>query len=95
MLYDFTCMWTLKNKINEKVEQKEIHWYREPLDGCQMGGGWVRKVKGLKSTNRELQNSQGDVKHSAWNTVNNIVIMHGAGGYWLYHGDCFASCINV
>lgn len=32
--------------------------------------GWVTKVKGLKSTDWPLQNSQGDVRHGTRNTVN-------------------------
>ena len=42
-----------------------------------MGGGvdnWVKKVKGLKSTNWQLQNSHRDVKYSIGNIANNIVI---------------------
>ena len=34
----------------------------------------MKKVKGLRSTNWWLQNSDGDVKYSTGNTVNNIVI---------------------
>ena len=48
-----------------------------------MGGWWIggmgEKVKGLRSTDWELQNSHGDVKYSLGNIVNNIVItMYGA-----------------
>ena len=42
-----------KPKINEQ-EQKWTHRYRGRFNGCQMEagkGGWVKKVKGLKSTN--------------------------------------------
>ena len=35
--------------------------------------GWVKKVKGIRSTNWQLQNSPGDVKYSIGNTVNDIV----------------------
>ena len=44
-----------KNKINKQEEQKQNHRYKENFDGWQMGGGsgeWVKKVKGLRSTNR-------------------------------------------
>ena len=44
---------------------------------CQRGGelgDWIRKVKGLRSINRFLQNSHGDVKYSIGNIVNSIVI---------------------
>ena len=66
-----------KNKINEQAEQKQTHRYREHFDSCQMGGwlgGWVKKVKELRSTNWLLQNSHGDVKYSIGNIVSNIVI---------------------
>ena len=43
------------------------------------GGGWVKKVKGLRRTNWQLQNSHRDVKYSIGNIVNSIVItMYGA-----------------
>ena len=32
-------------------------------------GGWAKKVKGLRSTNRQLQNSHGDLKYSIGNGV--------------------------
>ena len=51
-------MWNLKNKINEQTKQKKTLGYREHLDGCQMGwvvGGWVKNVKGFRSTNWQLQ----------------------------------------
>ena len=34
----------------------------------------AKKVKGLSSTNRSLQNDQGDIKYSIGNIVINIVI---------------------
>ena len=37
-------------------------------------GGWVEKVKGLRSTNSQLENSHGDVKYGIRNIVNYIVI---------------------
>ena len=49
----FTYMWNLRNKIN-KQNKKKTYRYREHFDGCQMGeglGGWVKKVKGFRSTN--------------------------------------------
>ena len=55
--------------------------YREQTDGCQMGrrlGGWEKRVKVLRNTSWQLQNSPGDVKSSIGNMVSNIVItMHG------------------
>ena len=44
----------LKSKINTQAEQKQNHTDRECFDGCHMGrglGGWVKKEKGLRSTN--------------------------------------------
>ena len=63
-------------KQNEEAEQKQTHRYREHFDRCQVGGGWGRdeKVKGIRSTNWQLQNSHGDVKYGIGNTVNNIAI---------------------
>ena len=37
-------------------------------------GDWVKKVKGLRSTNWQLQNSLGDVKDSIRDVVNTILI---------------------
>ena len=37
-------------------------------------GGWVKKVKELRSTDWWLQNSHGDVKYSIGNIVNSTVI---------------------
>ena len=80
--YDFTYMWNLKNNINTQIKQKQTHRYREQIDGCQRGRGlgvWVKKVKGLRSTDWQLQNSHGDVKYSIGNTVSNSLIpMYGA-----------------
>ena len=48
-----------------------------------MGGGlgdWVKRVKRLRCTDWQLQNSHGDVEYGAGNTANTIVItMCGAG----------------
>ena len=60
-----------KNKL-AKQEQRQNHGYRECFDGCQMGGGCRgigEEVRGLRSTNRQLQNSHGDVKYSIGNGV--------------------------
>ena len=59
------------------MKQKQTHRYREQKDGYQMGlgfRGWVKKVKGLGSTNWLLQNSHVDVNYSIGNIINNIVI---------------------
>ena len=50
--YDFTYMWNLETKIREQPRLKQTHRSREQTDGCQRGlGDWVKKVKGLGSTN--------------------------------------------
>lgn len=37
----------------------------------------VEKVKGLRSTDAELQNSHGDVKSSIGNRVNKVITVYG------------------
>ena len=46
-------MWNLKNKINEETKQKQTHRYREQtgLPDARGLGEWVKKAKGLRSTN--------------------------------------------
>ena len=54
----------LKTKLSKQEEQRQNHGYGEHFDGCQMGGGCGgvgEEVRGLRSTNRWLQNSHGDV----------------------------------
>ena len=51
--------------------------------GC---GGMGEELKGLRSTNRELQNSHGDVKYSRGNGVTKdlILMTNGHGnGVWI------------
>ena len=70
-------------KQNKQVEQKQAHRYKEHFDVCQMKRrleGWVKRAKGLRSTNWYSQNSHGDVKYSTRNIGNNIVInTYGVG----------------
>ena len=50
---DFTFMWNLMNKINEPTNRNRLR-YREETEGCLMREDWVvwvKKVKGLRSTN--------------------------------------------
>ena len=63
-------------KQDKEAEQKQTHIYREYFNGCQIGGGggWLKKFKGLRSTNWLLQNSLGDVKYGIGNIVNSILI---------------------
>ena len=57
------------------------HRCRERTDGCQRGGGlgdWVKKVKELRSTDWQLQNSDEYINYSIENIVNNIdITMYG------------------
>ena len=87
MPYGFTCMWNLKNKINKQAEQKQAYRNREHLEVCQWEGfgEMDEKVKGLISTNWQLQNSHGVVKYSVANGAAKEVIhmtmdMNNGGG---------------
>ena len=67
----------LKNKLSKQEEQRQNHGYREHFDGCQLGGeseGMDEEMRGLRSTNRQLQNSHGDVKYSIGNGVAKEII---------------------
>ena len=47
-------------------------------------GGWVKKMKGLRSTNWYLQFNE-DVKYSTGNIVKNIITVYGVRwvlGFW-------------
>ena len=64
------------NNVNNKV--MEYHLKKNSLT-IYVPLCWVKKVKGLRSTNWWLQNSHEDIKCSIGNIVNNIVIaMYGA-----------------
>ena len=69
-----------KNEINKQNYNRLRH--REQTGDRQWGeelGDYVKEVKGLRSTNWQLQNSQRDVKCSIGDVVNNTVItMFGA-----------------
>ena len=82
MPYDFTFTWNLKNRVNEWAEQKQTHSYRDQTDGCQRGGelGDREKGDGIKKYKLTVTNNHRDVKYSAGNTVNNIIIpIYGVG----------------
>lgn len=83
----------MESKKNKQSKQKQTHRYREQTDGCQTGGGsggWMKKVKGLRSTNWQLHNSHGNVNYSIGNTVNNTIItMYGARAVDLLGRDPF------
>ena len=63
---------------------------REHFDDCQTGGvckGRGEEVRGLRSTNRWLQNSHGDVKYSVGNGVaEELICMTHGHEQWC--GDC-------
>lgn len=69
----------------------------EHFDSCQMAKAWgmMKEMKGLKTTNWQLQNSPGDVKDSIGNIVSNIVVtMYGVR--WvldLLGGPLFKLCL--
>lgn len=55
---------------------KQTLRHREQIGGCHRGrvlGDWMTKVKGLRTTDWQLQNSQGDEKYSIGNLVNYVV----------------------
>ena len=55
----------LKNKLSKEEEQRQNHGYRKYFDGCEVGRrqwGMGEEVRGLGSTNEQLQNSHEDVK---------------------------------
>ena len=61
-----------KTKLSKREEQRQNHGYREHLDGCLMGvgcGEMGEEVRRLRSTNRQLQNSHGDLKYRIGNGV--------------------------
>ena len=64
-----------KNKTKSQIQRR--NWWLSDEKGFV---AWVKKVKGSRSANRQLQNSHGDVKYSRGNVANNIVMtMDDAG----------------
>ena len=84
---------------NQKTKQKQTYKYREQTDGCQMERelrSYVKKVKGLRSTNWQLQKSHGDVEYSTGNRVNNTVItLDSASEDQTNQEDHVVSYVNV
>ena len=79
-----------KNQTKQTRRTRQNHGYRGCFDDCQMGGrcaGMGEEVTGLTSTNRQLQNSHGDVQYSIGNGVAEelICMTHGHEQWW---GDC-------
>ena len=80
----------LKNKLSKREEQRQDHGYREGFDDFQMGGrygGKGEEVRGLRSTNRQLQNSHRDAKYSIGSGVaqDPVCMTHG---HQQWCGDC-------
>ena len=53
------------DKISKQTQLQQTHRHRDQTDHCQRGGhlgGWVKEVRGLRSTDWLLQNSPGDGK---------------------------------
>ena len=82
----------LKKQLS-KQEQRQNHGYRKHFDDCQIGrgyGGMSEDRRRLRNTNRQLQNSHGDVKYSIGKGAAKELIhmTHGheqigpKGGYW-------------
>ena len=81
MPHHFTYMWKLKNRINLQTKQKQTYRLRKHFDVPQMReefGAWIKKGKGLRSTDWQLQNNHGDEKYRIENIVNRTAItMYG------------------
>ena len=62
----------------------------ECFDSCQMGRGCVgmdEEMRGLRSTNRQLQNSHGDVNYNIGNGVaKELICMTYGHGQWCGDG---------
>ena len=58
-------------------------------------GVWVKKMKRLRSTHWQSQNSYGDVKYSIGNIVTNIIIVYGARWVLDLSGGSLVNYINV
>ena len=60
----------LKRKLRKQAEQKQNHRYGDCLEGFWWGKGRGRmgeKVQGLRSTNWQVQNRQGEVRNGIGN----------------------------
>ena len=63
---------TESKKLSKQAEQIQSHKNGDHLEGQQLGGGrglTGAKVQGLRSTEWQVQNRQGDVKNSIGNGV--------------------------
>ena len=62
----------MKNKLSKPAEQKQNNRYGDHLEGYQLGGRRGRMgemVQGLRSTNWQVENIQGEVKNSIGNGI--------------------------
>ena len=67
-----TYLSTIESKKQSKQRRTETESRIQSFDGCQMEWGCVGtggEVRGLRSTNRLLQNGHGDVKYGMGNGV--------------------------
>ena len=72
----------LKHKLSKQEEQRQNHVYGEHFDGCQMGGacrGMGEEVRGPRNTDKQSQNSHGDVSYSRINGVAKELISRTQG----------------
>ena len=75
-----------KPKVKDKERLLKSREKKLP-EGCQMGGGRRRmgeQVRGLRRTNRKLQNSHGNIKYSTGNGAAKELIhmTHGHEQWW-------------
>jgi len=70
--YDCTYMWNLKNKVKKPKVICRGDWWL-PGGGTWVGG-WEKWVKGVKNTDFQLQNSEGDIAYSMVTVVKNSVL---------------------
>ena len=92
-------MWNLKNKINTQTKLEQIYRYGEHTVEYPRGGklvGWMKKLKGLRSTDWQLQNSHKDIKYIIRTILNNTVItMYGARLVVEISGEQFVKYMTV
>ena len=79
-----------QTKQTRRIETEPWMWFWWLPDGKGFGGMCV-EVRGLRSTNRWLQNSHGDVKYSVGNGVDKELrcMSHG---HEQWCGDCLREC---
>ena len=79
----------------KKMKQKQTHRYREQTDSWSFGV-WIEKVKRLRNTDWQLQNSHGDIKYSIGNIAKDVVITkYGTSWYLKYQQEHFVKYMLV